>query len=80
MAERHRRDFNRHGVILESQDDDSPRSLLPNLVVVLTKGYFLFGEGNSSGLRNLEIKAIQDLKSLETQIVKVGVFMACIRR
>jgi hypothetical protein len=38
------------------------RSVLPNLVVVLNKGFFLFGEGHASKLRNVEIEAIQDLQ------------------
>jgi hypothetical protein len=40
---------------------ESSRSVLPNLVVVLNKGYFLFGEGGTGKLRNLEIEGIQDL-------------------
>jgi len=41
---------------------ESPRSVLPNLVVVLNKGYFLFGEDGASKLRNVEIESTQDLK------------------
>ena len=41
---------------------ESPRSVLPNLVVVLNQGYFLFGEESASKLQNVEIEAIQDLK------------------
>jgi hypothetical protein len=41
---------------------ESSRSVLPNLVVVLNKGYFLFGEDGTGKLRNFEIEAIQDLK------------------
>jgi len=40
----------------------SARSVLPNMVVVLNKGYFLFREGNVGVLRNAEIEAIQDLQ------------------
>jgi hypothetical protein len=38
------------------------RSVLPNMVVVLNKGYFVFREGNAGKLRNAEIEAIQDLQ------------------
>jgi len=38
------------------------RSVLPNLVVVLNKGYFLFGEGGVQKLRNVEIETIHDLQ------------------
>jgi hypothetical protein len=40
----------------------SPRSVLPNLVVVLNRGHFLFGEGHVGKLHNVEIETIQDLK------------------
>ena len=39
-----------------------PRTVLPNMVVVLNKGYFVFGEGNAGKLRNSEIEAIHDLQ------------------
>jgi hypothetical protein len=40
----------------------APRSVLPNMVVVLNKGYFIFREGNVGRLDNAEIEAIQDLQ------------------
>lgn len=47
---------------VKSAASECPRSVLPNLVVVLAKGYFRFGEGNVSKLRNVDIETIQDLK------------------
>jgi hypothetical protein len=38
------------------------RSVLPNMVVVLSKGYFVFRENNAGKLRNAEIEAIQELQ------------------
>jgi len=47
---------------VKSAASEGSRSVLPNLVVILNKGYFLFGEGNASKFRNLDIEAIQDLQ------------------
>lgn len=47
---------------LKTAASEGSRAVLPNLVVVLNKGYFLFGEGGASKLRNVEIEGIQDLQ------------------
>jgi uncharacterized protein DUF6602 len=39
-----------------------PRAVLPNMIVILNKGYFIFREGNSGKLRNPEIEQIKDLQ------------------
>ncbi len=38
------------------------KEVLPNLIVVLGKGLFFFGDGNSGKLQNTDIETIQDLK------------------
>lgn len=38
------------------------KEVLPNLIVVLSKGLFFFGDGNVGTLQNADIEMIQDLK------------------
>jgi hypothetical protein len=40
---------------------ETTRTVLPNLVLILNKGYFVFGDGHSGSLRNIEIESIQEL-------------------
>jgi hypothetical protein len=46
---------------IESLAPQYSREVLPNLIVVLKKGYFLFGDTSSRKLGNAEIESIQDL-------------------
>src|SRR5258708_29064083 len=48
--------------VIKDLASSSSRSVLPNMVVVLNKGYFTFREDNATKLRNVEIETIQDLQ------------------
>jgi hypothetical protein len=39
-----------------------PRAELPNAIVILSKGYFLFGDSTAVQLRNAEVGSIEDLQ------------------